>query len=105
MMKKIRLLKVAIMVLPMLFFSLVGFSQTIMVQGSVKDEKGATLPGVAVLEKGTTNGTITDVNGRYSISVSPSAKALSFSFIGMNTAEVAIAGQTQIDVIDARRRL
>lgn len=74
-MKKNRLLKVAILLLPMLLFSFLGFGQNTKVNGSVKDETGITLPSVSIKLKGTTKGTITDVNGKYSIDV-PSAKSV-----------------------------
>lgn len=98
-MKKERLFRVALVMLPMLFFSLWGFGQGLSIQGSVKDESGALLPGVAVVAKGTTVGTITDVNGAYSLSVPSDAKVLVFSFIGMATLEVEIGGRTKIDVV------
>jgi TonB-dependent starch-binding outer membrane protein SusC len=99
MMKKVRLLRVAMLMLPMLFFSLLSFGQNMAIQGSVKDESGALLPGVAVLAKGTSIGTITDINGAYSLSVPSDATVLLFSFIGMVTQEVEIAGKTKIDVV------
>ncbi len=56
--------------------------------GTVKASDGLTLPGVSILEKGTTNGAITDVDGKYSISVSSSA-TLVFSYVGMIAQELA----------------
>ncbi len=56
------------------------------------------MPGVTVLVKGTTNGTVTDVNGNYSLTISENAKTLVFSFIGMTTQEIEIAGKTVINV-------
>jgi TonB-linked SusC/RagA family outer membrane protein len=98
-MKKNRLLKVVTIVLPMLLFSLWSFGQATTVQGSVKDETGVPLPGVTILVKGTTNGTTTDINGNYSISVPQEAKTLQFSFVGLATQEIEIAGKTQIDAV------
>src|SRR5688572_31709720 len=60
-------------------------------------EDGTGLPGVSILEKGTTNGTVTDVEGNYSISTGPTA-TLVFSFVGFTTQEVAVANQSSISV-------
>ncbi len=74
------------------------FGQTILVRGTVTDQNsGQTLPGVTVLEKGTSNGVATDPNGRYEIRVRPEA-VLVFSFIGMQAQEVAVEGRTTINV-------
>ena len=98
MMKKNRLLKVAILLLPLLLFSFLGFGQTIKVNGTVKDETGTTLPHVSIMLKGTTKGTITDMNGKYTIDV-PSAKAiLVFSFVGYLPQAIPVAGKRVIDV-------
>ena len=61
-------------------------------------ESKALLPGVNILVKGTTTGTITDVNGHYEISVPLGAEVLVFSFIGYNTKEVSISGRSTIDI-------
>ena len=97
MMKKNRLLLVATLLLPMLLFSFLGFAQTIKVNGSVKDETGTTLPHVSILVKGTTKGTITDINGKYSLDVSSKA-VLVFSFVGYLPQEIPVAGKRVIDV-------
>lgn len=61
-------------------------------------EDGSPLPGVNVLVKGTTMGTVTDIDGRYAITTEDVNAVLVFSFIGYETSEVAINGQTVIDV-------
>lgn len=72
------------------------FAQTI--TGKVTSAPdGQTLPGVSVLVKGTTNGTTTDVDGKYSLSAPSSAK-LVFSFIGYKTIEVDVANRSTIDL-------
>ncbi len=71
------------------------FAQNI-VTGSVKDDTGQTLPGVSVVVKGTTTGTVTDIDGKFSLSA-PANATLSFSFVGMKTKEVAIGAQRRID--------
>lgn len=67
------------------------------VTGTIVDESGQALPGVTVLIKGTTSGSVTDVNGNYEVQVSDDM-FLIFSFIGMKTVEVEIAGKSVIDV-------
>lgn len=60
-------------------------------------DEGTALPGVNILEKGTTNGTVTDADGNYSILVKEDA-ILVFSFVGFATQEVVAGGQTSINV-------
>ncbi len=68
------------------------------VSGKVTDSSGASLPGVSVVVKGTTMGTITDSNGSYSLPNVPANATLQFSFVGMKTQEIAFAGKTTINV-------
>ncbi len=72
-------------------------AQNITVKGTVTDTSGEPMPGVNVLEQGTTNGNITDIDGNYQISVPSNAK-LSFSFIGYITQTVSVAGKTTINI-------
>ncbi|SFF86251.1 iron complex outermembrane recepter protein [Sunxiuqinia elliptica] len=67
------------------------------VSGTVRDVDGGEIPGVTVLEKGTTNGTVTDMEGRYTLQVSMDA-VLAFSFVGMTTKEIRVDGRESIDV-------
>ncbi len=67
------------------------------VTGKVTDQNGAPLPGVNIVEKGTTNGTTTDFDGNYAIDVGQDAK-LVFSYIGFNTVEESVGGRTSISV-------
>jgi TonB-linked SusC/RagA family outer membrane protein len=70
-----------------------------LVSGLVKDELGQSLPGVTVMVKGTTSGTSTDAEGRFTISVNDTIDVvLVFSFIGYNTIEVSVNGRSTIDV-------
>ncbi|HEY0742365.1 MAG TPA: TonB-dependent receptor [Chryseosolibacter sp.] len=69
----------------------------ITVSGKVIDEAGVALPGVNVVEKGTTNGNTTDTEGKFSLTVDENA-TLIFSFIGFVTQEVAVKGRTNFDV-------
>lgn len=68
------------------------------VTGKVIDSSGAPLPGVSVVIKGTTNGIITDANGKYSLADVPANAILQFSFVGMKTQEVAVSGKSMISV-------
>jgi hypothetical protein len=68
------------------------------VSGTVKDENGEALIGVTILEKGTTNGTVTDLDGHYTIQVSENA-SLYFSYIGFQSQEVLVDGKTSIDIV------
>lgn len=68
------------------------------VSGVVTDEDNKPIPGVNVLVKGTTDGTTTDVDGRYTLSVADGSAVLVFSFIGFQTTEVLVGNQTVIDV-------
>lgn len=67
--------------------------------GSVKDLKGLPLPGVTVVAKGTTVGTISDNDGNFRLSVPVDAKTIVFSFVGMKTQEVAITGKTSFKIV------
>ncbi len=76
-----------------------AFAQTRTISGTVTSaDNGAALPGVTVVVKGTTNGTVTDANGKFSLQVGINAKTLVFSFVGMKTEEVDISGRTTVNV-------
>jgi TonB-linked SusC/RagA family outer membrane protein len=62
-------------------------------------DDGSGIPGATVLVKGTTTGVLTDLDGKFSISVSKDAKALQFSFVGMKTQEVALTSSNSLDVV------
>jgi TonB-linked SusC/RagA family outer membrane protein len=68
------------------------------VKGRVTNEKGEPVPGATVVIKGTGNGTITDSNGNYTLGNVPGDATLIISFVGMKSQEVAVAGQTAINV-------
>jgi len=71
--------------------------QQITVTGIVTDEDGNPLPGTNIIIKGTTQGTITDANGKYTLSVDPNA-TLVFSFVGYKSQEIPVAGKGVINV-------
>lgn len=81
------------MLLPMCIFA-----QQITVQGVVKDQTGETVIGASVMEKGTTNGTITGIDGDFSLNMSPNG-TLVVSFVGYKTQEVQVKGQKQLQVV------
>ena len=62
-------------------------------------EDGGGIPGVTVLVKGTSNGVLTDLDGKYSISVPKTATALQFSFIGMQKQEIVLTASNSLDVV------
>ena len=69
------------------------------IQGTVTDESGEPLPGVAIIIKGTTTGTITNFEGVYNLVDVPSGATLVFSFVGMKPSEILLGSQTTVDVI------
>ena len=69
------------------------------VKGMVADNKGNPLPGVTVLIKGTTKGTVTDVDGKYTLASISENDVLIFSFVGMKTQTIEVAGESTINVI------
>ncbi|HBL73614.1 MAG TPA: hypothetical protein DD458_00160 [Prolixibacteraceae bacterium] len=72
--------------------------QNIKVSGKVTDSTGAAIPGVSVIVNGTTNGTITDTDGNYILPNVPVNAILQFSFVGMKTKEIQVAGKTTLNV-------
>jgi TonB-dependent starch-binding outer membrane protein SusC len=98
-MKKSRLFKVTTLLVPLLLFSLWSFGQALSVRGTVNDATGAPIPGVTVVVKGTSQGTITDIDGNYSLREVNNNGVLVFSFVGMTTQEIAIGGRTEIPVV------
>src|SRR5690606_3492648 len=75
-------------------------AQQIQVTGTVEaGDIGGPLPGVTVLEKGVSNGTSTDFDGAFSLSVSGPESILVFSYIGYSSKEVVVGSQTSINVV------
>lgn len=69
------------------------------ISGTVTEENGNPIPGVAIVAKGTTQGTTSDSKGAFSLSLNSDVKVLNFSFVGMKTNEVAIGNRTSINVV------
>ena len=68
------------------------------VSGKVVDTSGQSLPGVTVVVVGTTNGSITSIDGDYTINNVPSDATLQFTFVGMKSQNIAVGGKQQINV-------
>lgn len=73
--------------------------QLLSVSGKVVDTSGSPLPGVTVVVKGTNWGTITDGEGIFSLSNVPTDATLIFSFVGMRTQEISVAGKSTINIV------
>ena len=97
--KKQNLLKHTWLFLSFVLLSSMGlFAQNLTVSGTVSDSRGEALPGVTVVTKGAAGGTVSDVNGNYTLGSVPASGTLVFSFIGMKTQEIAVNGMTAINV-------
>ncbi len=91
-------LRIPVLVLVFLFLAPWALhAQQISVTGTVKSGPDEFLPGVSVVVKGTSDGTVTDANGKFSITVTPDA-TLVFSAIGMATKEIKVSSQTSLEV-------
>lgn len=84
-------------ILCILFFTTTCYAQ-IVVKGQVKGSDGFEMPGVNVFEKGTQNGSITDMDGNYTLTVSNEKSEIEFRFIGMVTQTVKVGTQTTINI-------
>ena len=81
--------------IPLLLFAQGGYQVTAHIISAADNQ---TMIGASLLEKGTTNGVITDMNGNYSITVTKSPAILQFSYIGMKTMEKQVSAATRIDL-------
>ena len=94
---KVTIKKQFLYVLFLLLIPVWASAQVIAVKGTVKDNKGESLVGVSILEAGTKNGTITDINGNYALKVSKNAK-LNVSYIGYVKKTVAVDGHAVLNI-------
>ena len=78
--------------------TLLAQNQGIGVEGAVKDVKGESLIGVSIQEVGTTNGTVTDIDGNYKLFVNSSDAVLRFSYIGFEDMQVNVDNRNKIDI-------
>jgi len=92
-------MKKAVLALLILVSSFAGFAQGLQVKGVVTSaDDGQPIPGVSVVIKGTTNGMITDMEGKYSLTA-PGNSTLIFSFVGMKTQEIPVGMRSTINVV------
>jgi len=97
--KLFRMMRIVLLVMCVITVSsVVTQAQNKALSGTVTDANRLPLPGVTVLVKGTTIGTITDGEGKFTLSVPAGSKTLVFSFVGMTKSEVAIGNQTNYSV-------
>ena len=89
--------KAMLVIAMVMCLALPALAQKITVTGTVVDDAGEPLIGASVVEKGTTNGTATDFDGKFSLNV-PASSTLVVSYVGMNPKEVAVAGQTHLNI-------
>lgn len=82
----------------LLLLSQTGFAQNKTITGKVVGDDNSTLPGVSIVVKGTLIGTVTDIDGKFSLSVPSDAKTLVFTFVGLKSKEVEIGSQTTFTV-------
>jgi len=94
-------MKAIISILTVFLFSAFSMApdQIRVISGTVNDEAGIPMAGVTIVVKGTSNGTISDINGAFRLQVNPDAKYLVFSYIGYDTEEVKIPRSNSINVV------
>jgi TonB-linked SusC/RagA family outer membrane protein len=97
--EKMRFKKLSLLIVLLLITSFLALAQVKSLSGIVTDNTGLPLPGVTVLEKGTTRGAISDADGQYNLSVEGNTSVLVFSYIGMKTQEVIPGNKTVINVV------
>ena len=90
--------KTFILVMVLLLTGLAGNAQTRTIRGTVTDDTGSVIPGASVVVKGTSRGTVTDLNGNYTILKQKRDEVLVFAFVGFETQEVEIGEKTVINV-------
>ncbi len=95
-------MKKILLSLCLLLSTIILYGQGIRVTGRVTDDVGETLPGVTVMVRGTSTGTVTDLDGRYELLAPAPDAILVFSFIGMASQEVSLQGRNVVDVVLSR---
>ena len=98
-MKKNPLFLTSLLFLFFLSVTVVGFAQKVQITGKVTDEKGDPLPSASVVIQGTTNGTITDSDGAFTLKDVPATAKLVVSFVGFDSQLIDVNKRTAIDVI------
>ncbi|MDN5214111.1 TonB-dependent receptor [Fulvivirgaceae bacterium BMA12] len=87
------------LLLALLVSSNAVFAQAVQISGQVKDEMGTIFPGVTILEKGTTNGAVTDLNGNFKLEVGSPDAVITCSYVGYHTQDISLAGRSTIDIV------
>ncbi len=95
---KIKCMKKSLLILILSFLVTGSLFAQVRISGQVKDESGASLPGVSVVVKGTTNGMVTDADGKYMLNVPNQSGTLQFSFVGMKSEEIPFNGSGVFNV-------
>lgn len=96
---KMKNMRAALLFFLVAVISLSVSAQNVTVTGTVTDKTGETVIGASVVQKGNTgNGTITDIDGNFSLSV-PANSTLVFSYVGMTPQEIALKGKTSVNVV------
>jgi len=90
--------KISVLLFFSCFLALSSYAQQKTLSGTIKGEDGSPIPGVAVVVKGTTTGTITDMDGKFSFIVPADATVLAVTYIGMKSQEITIGNQTVFNV-------
>ena len=85
-----------IVILCLTLFTISASAQKIMISGTVKDKTGEPVIGASVVEKGTANGVMTDIDGKYTINVN-GTKTIRFSSVGMKTVEKSVTEKSIIN--------
>ena len=91
-------LKIFLITVLMCIASLSMYAQTNKISGKVLDNEGMPLVGVTVMEKGTNTGTITDLDGNYTIMVSNKQSVIVFTMIGFEAQETVVGDKTTINI-------
>src|SRR6476659_5762952 len=86
-------------ILAILLLLAIGAQAQVVVQGTVRDEQGITLPGVSVLLKGTKEGTVTGADGKFSIKVPDGNAVLSFRYIGFTDQDFTVGALRNLNIV------
>jgi len=94
----LRVALLAVMLLSLSITTQADIAQALVISGTVTDETGAALPGANVLERGTINGTVTDADGKYRLTVGSRESVLIFSFVGTLSQQIVAGEQSEINI-------
>lgn len=92
-------LKYIRIVLTLALFFVIGSVQAQTINGNVKDETGESVIGATVKEQGTSNGTVTDIDGNFTLKLSGKSTSLVVSYVGMQTQTVNTAGKSKVNIV------